>query len=90
MSDKRRTSTLNRDTNETKIQLSLSLDGGPIDSDGPNGDAEGHATQTSSSQTIDIQSGIGFLDHMLHALAKHSGWSLRLRCQGDLHSTLPS
>ena len=22
---------------------------------------------------------------MLHALAKHSGWSLRLHCQGDLH-----
>ena len=22
---------------------------------------------------------------MFHALAKHSGWSLRLHCQGDLH-----
>jgi imidazoleglycerol-phosphate dehydratase len=22
---------------------------------------------------------------MLHALAKHSGWSLQLHCQGDLH-----
>jgi imidazoleglycerol-phosphate dehydratase len=22
---------------------------------------------------------------MLHALAKHSGWSLHLRCVGDLH-----
>jgi imidazoleglycerol-phosphate dehydratase len=22
---------------------------------------------------------------MFHALAKHSGWSLRLQCQGDLH-----
>ena len=22
---------------------------------------------------------------MFHALAKHSGWSLRLYCQGDLH-----
>jgi len=22
---------------------------------------------------------------MLHALAKHSGWSLRLHCLGDLH-----
>jgi imidazoleglycerol phosphate dehydratase HisB len=27
------------------------------------------------------------LDHMLHALAKHAGWSLRIRCKGDLHST---
>ena len=24
---------------------------------------------------------------MLHALAKHAGWSLSLRCRGDLHST---
>jgi imidazoleglycerol-phosphate dehydratase len=26
------------------------------------------------------------LDHMLHALAKHAGWSLALNCKGDLHS----
>jgi len=32
-----------------------------------------------------IASGIGFLDHMLEALAKHSGTALRIRCQGDLH-----
>jgi imidazoleglycerol phosphate dehydratase HisB len=25
---------------------------------------------------------------MLHALAKHSGWSLAINCKGDLHSTL--
>ncbi|CAG8512797.1 28049_t:CDS:2 [Dentiscutata erythropus] len=37
------------------------------------------------SQTIDIDSGIGFLNHMYHALAKHSGWSLTLKCKGDLH-----
>ncbi|KAI9312942.1 Imidazoleglycerol-phosphate dehydratase-domain-containing protein [Dichotomocladium elegans] len=36
-------------------------------------------------QKIDIDTGIGFLDHMYHALAKHSGWSLKLRCKGDLH-----
>jgi imidazoleglycerol phosphate dehydratase HisB len=24
---------------------------------------------------------------MIHALAKHAGWSLRIRCRGDLHST---
>jgi imidazoleglycerol phosphate dehydratase HisB len=24
---------------------------------------------------------------MLHALAKHAGWSLALNCKGDLHST---
>ncbi|KAF9929169.1 imidazoleglycerol-phosphate dehydratase [Modicella reniformis] len=38
-----------------------------------------------ASQTIDIDSGIGFLDHMFHALAKHSSWSLSLKCKGDLH-----
>ncbi|CAG8659145.1 20689_t:CDS:2 [Cetraspora pellucida] len=37
------------------------------------------------SQSIDIDSGIGFLNHMYHALAKHSGWSLNLKCKGDLH-----
>ncbi|KAL1917477.1 uncharacterized protein VTP21DRAFT_3870 [Calcarisporiella thermophila] len=38
-----------------------------------------------SKQAIDIQTGIGFLDHMYHALAKHGGWSLQLKCNGDLH-----
>ncbi|CAH7676217.1 imidazoleglycerol-phosphate dehydratase [Phakopsora pachyrhizi] len=36
-------------------------------------------------QTISISTGIGFLDHMLDALAKHSGMSLTLACKGDLH-----
>lgn len=31
-----------------------------------------------------VQSGIGFMDHMLSALAKHSRIDLALRCQGDL------
>lgn len=37
------------------------------------------------TQTIEIDTGIGFLDHMLHALAKHSKWSLKLICKGDLY-----
>lgn len=44
-----------------------------------------HATQSSTSQSITINTGIGFLDHMIHALSKHAGWSLSLRCIGDLH-----
>ena len=32
----------------------------------------------------EIKTGIGFLDHMLTALAKHSGISIALQCQGDL------
>ncbi|TPX60802.1 imidazoleglycerol-phosphate dehydratase [Powellomyces hirtus] len=38
-----------------------------------------------STQSIDVNTGVGFLDHMLHALAKHSRWSLALTCKGDLH-----
>jgi hypothetical protein len=89
-----RSAALSRDTNETKIQLAINLDGGEFPSDtdsrlvnGVKG-GEGHATQASKSQTIAINSGIGFLDHMLHALAKHAGWSLALNCKGDLHSRL--
>ena len=32
-----------------------------------------------------VETGIGFLDHMLTALARHAGFDLRLRCKGDLH-----
>ncbi len=31
-----------------------------------------------------IQSGLGFLNHMLEALARHSGMDLELQCSGDL------
>jgi imidazoleglycerol-phosphate dehydratase len=37
------------------------------------------------TQTIQVNTGIGFLDHMIHALAKHSKWSLKLTCKGDLY-----
>lgn len=88
MADRIRSATLNRDTNETKIQLSINLDGGALEDAAANGEeGKSHAAQASKSQHIDIDSGIGFLDHMLHALAKHAGWSIKLRCRGDLHST---
>ncbi len=32
-----------------------------------------------------IAAGIGFLDHMLELFAKHGGFDLVLRAQGDLH-----
>jgi imidazoleglycerol phosphate dehydratase HisB len=33
---------------------------------------------------IRVKTGIGFLDHMLSALAFHAGWDLELECHGDL------
>ncbi|KAL9093373.1 MAG: hypothetical protein Q9165_004114 [Trypethelium subeluteriae] len=86
-----RSAIINRDTNETKIQLALNLDGGELpqlenaEAATVNGGQNTHATQNSKSQQIDVDTGIGFLDHMLHALVKHAGWSLYLRTRGDLH-----
>lgn len=34
---------------------------------------------------IEVATGIGFLDHMLDQLAKHGGFSMQVRCDGDLH-----
>ena len=33
----------------------------------------------------DIDTGIGFFDHMLEALAKHARFNLFIRCKGDIH-----
>ncbi|CCG85167.1 Imidazoleglycerol-phosphate dehydratase [Taphrina deformans PYCC 5710] len=76
-----RTAKVSRKTNETTIDVHLSLDGGSLD-----GSVKSeHASQSTGGQEISVNSGIGFLDHMLHALAKHGGWSLKLSCSGDLH-----
>ena len=87
-----RSAAIARDTNETKIILAINLDGGsfPDSTDKRLLEklGEGHASQSSKSQIIAIETGIGFLDHMLHALAKHAGWSLAISCKGDLHSML--
>ncbi|KAI9885495.1 MAG: hypothetical protein M1823_002724 [Watsoniomyces obsoletus] len=84
----RRRATIARDTNETKINVELDLDGGRLgDTPFYNDDdtSPDHARQQSASQTILINTGIGFLDHMIHALSKHAGWSLRLESKGDLY-----
>ncbi|KAF7295321.1 putative HIS3-imidazoleglycerol-phosphate dehydratase [Mycena indigotica] len=64
-----RQATISRNTNETKIEVFLDLDCAP----GPG-----------VKQVIEVSTGIGFLDHMYTALAKHGGMSLTMKCQGDL------
>jgi imidazoleglycerol-phosphate dehydratase len=59
-----RRATVDRATNETRIAVSVDLDG------------IGRA---------DIATGIGFLDHMLDQLARHSLIDLTVKAEGDLH-----
>src|SRR5205809_7692381 len=59
-----RIASIKRETSETRIELTVNLDGA--------GQAEVH-------------SGIGFFDHMLALLAKHSLMDLTLKAEGDLH-----
>lgn len=35
--------------------------------------------------TVDIATGVGFYDHMLAQLARHGGFDLTVRAEGDLH-----
>jgi imidazoleglycerol-phosphate dehydratase len=59
-----RSATISRQTKETRIELSLNLDG----------------TGESSPST-----GVGFFDHMLDLLARHSLIDLTVKAEGDLH-----
>ena len=59
-----RSHSLERKTRETRIALTLNLDG--------TGDAN-------------IQTNIGFLDHLLTTLTVHARFDLELTCEGDLH-----
>ena len=59
-----RSATIRRETAETRISVTLGLDG------------SGQAT---------IATGIGFFDHMLTLLAKHSLMDLQVEASGDLH-----
>ena len=34
---------------------------------------------------VQVETGVGFFDHMLTALAFHAGWNLTLKAEGDLH-----
>ncbi len=59
-----RTATVSRDTTETKVSVTLDLDG---------------------TGTYRVSTGIGFLDHMLEQLSRHSLIDLDVQIQGDLH-----
>ncbi len=59
-----RTAVIRRETGETKIEITLDLDG------------RGRAQ---------VDTGVGFLDHMLTALARHARFDLAVQATGDLH-----
>jgi imidazoleglycerol-phosphate dehydratase len=59
-----RIASIRRETAETRIELTVNLDG---------------------SGKAEIVTGVGFFDHMLTLLAKHSLVDLTIQAQGDLH-----
>lgn len=59
-----RTASVERNTKETQITVSLDLDG---------------------TGQYDVSTGIGFLDHMLEQLSRHSLIDLTVKAEGDLH-----
>ena len=59
-----RQATVERNTKETRIRGTVTLDG---------------------TGKYDIKTGIGFLDHMLEQLSRHSLMDIALRAEGDLH-----
>lgn len=58
-----RTATIARETKETKVSVTLNLEGG----------------------SLNIDTGIGFFDHMLHAMLFYAGFGGEVKCKGDLH-----
>ena len=41
--------------------------------------------EMNGQRNIQVDTGIGFFDHMITSLAFWAGWDLTLRCKGDLH-----
>lgn len=64
LSGTNRKAEIKRETKETSIEISLSIDG---------------------SGKSEISTGLGFFDHMLEQIPRHSGVDLRIVTRGDLH-----
>lgn len=43
------------------------------------------AVDLDGSGDADVSTGLGFLDHMVTALSRHSRMDIELKCEGDLH-----
>ena len=44
------------------------------------------AVELDATGPVSVATGVGFFDHMLEQVAAHGGFSLRLACEGDLHT----
>jgi imidazoleglycerol phosphate dehydratase HisB/histidinol-phosphate/aromatic aminotransferase/cobyric acid decarboxylase-like protein len=44
------------------------------------------AVDLDSAGPVKIETGVGFFDHMIEQVAAHGGFSIRLSCEGDLHT----
>ena len=89
-SSQKRFSCVSRVTRETSITVEIDLDG--------TGNVDVRLSDVNPSishmvglhlihvmYTTQVETGIGFLDHMLTALGKHARFDLKLHCKGDLH-----
>jgi imidazoleglycerol-phosphate dehydratase len=59
-----RSATIERKTTETKVSVTVNLDGEGL---------------------YDVKTGVGFFDHMMEQLARHSLIDISLKADGDLH-----
>ncbi len=64
MNDKKRCGEKKRKTNETRVSLSICIDG---------------------TGRSDVNTGVGFLDHMIQLLAAHARFDIDINAEGDLN-----
>ena len=74
-----RTSGFARKTAETDITVEVRMD-----HDGPRSARTGGATDEGGADRVRIDTGVPFFSHVLHGMAFHGGFALRVRATGDL------